>query len=281
MAIAMLAACARKSETVVSAPVLVTADSGTGASLASPPDLVRDARAQTAPRKLALLVVEIGQLEALAKQGSAGPDTPHLLRRLADDYAELEAAGLNSSTPASTSRSSASSGGQATAVANQRATIDRRCRVAVIHYYEALLGNYPSYAELDAASYYLAYTYERSGDLSNAGRVYSDLISNFQNSQYVPLAHFGLGEIAFRESDADPTKLSIARNGYQKATRWPPLANDAYGWAWVRLAQVLERQGDRRQAKTAYATALAFAQQNPIAPASSGIAEAIPSWAQP
>jgi TolA-binding protein len=233
---------------------------------------------------VALLVVEIGQLEALAKQGSAGPDAPHLLRRLAEDYAELEAAGRNISPPVAV-RSTLRPGGQdaraAAIIANHRATTDRLCRAASIRYYEALLSNHPSYAERDADSYYLAYTYERSGDLSNARRVYSDLISKFQNSHYVPLAHFGLGEIALRESAADPTKLSSARNAYQKATRWPPPANDAYGWAWVRLAQVLERQGDRKEAKTAYTAALAFARQNPIAPVSSGIAAAIPSWVQP
>jgi len=204
---------------------------------------------------------------------------------LAEDYAELDAAGRNSPAPV-VAHSALGSGGQAAgigaaAVANQRATTDRSCRAASIRYYEALLSNHPSYAELDAVSYYLAYTYERSGDLSNAGRVYLDLISKFQNSHYVPLGRFGLGEIALRESEADPTKLSSARNAYQEVTRWPPPANDAYGWAWVRLAQVLERQDDRKGAKTAYATALAFAQQYPIAPASSGITAAIPSWVQP
>ncbi len=71
----------------------------------------------------------------------------------------------------------------------------------------------PAYPHLDEVYYYLAYEYEQSGDTANARRVYLDLITKTPNSKYIPNAYLAFGELFFNEAMGDPTKWEPCQAG--------------------------------------------------------------------
>jgi TolA-binding protein len=243
-------------------------------------ELARDARrSRTTPRAIGLLVVEIQQLETLyAATAARAADRPQLLRRLAEDYVELEnGARLEAERTPS--------------VAHARKTTIERARAAAIRDYATLIQEYsgdpsttfpqtppPAYAVIDEARYYLAWEYEQADDLANARRGYLDLITKSPDSKYVPLAYFAFGELFRQEGDADPTKLTLAKAAYEKVVASPPPSNRAFGWAWFRMGQVAEKQGDHAGALAAYRRAIDFAKEFSQLPGSSGIEDAVPVW---
>jgi len=147
-------------------------------------------------RALALLVTEIQQLESLLKATeSRSKDRPQLLRRLAEDYVELENAAFREKTEAEVKRDENKTKNprvaqqQQAIVTSRKQTMDRS-RKAAIRYYQTLVDDYsgspsntfqtnppPAYPGLDEVYYYLAYEYEQSGDTANARHVYLDLIT--------------------------------------------------------------------------------------------------------
>jgi tetratricopeptide (TPR) repeat protein len=214
----------------------------------------RDARRRP-PRAVALLVVEIQQLESLLQATSAAaPDRPVLLRRLAEDYVELEKAGAN-------------------------ASVVDRARKAAIRYYTALVDEYaghpsptfPSavpaeYAQLDEATYYLAYEHERAGDDASARRAYLQLIQRWPASRFVPRAYLAFGDLFFGEAMSDASKWELAGAAYAKVLASPPPANEVYGYAWYRLAYVVANQGDRARALQGFRKAAEWSTAFPQAP---------------
>ena len=233
---------------------------------ADPVEEMRDPRrARSAPRSPALLATEVQGLESLAQASAPGsPDRPAVLRRLAEDYVELEAAALRDRSPAAPSRTA------------------ERARAAAIRWYGKLVAEAAAstYPQLDEARYFLAWEYERSGDLADARRLYLDLVSKNASSRYAPLAYFAFGEMFLHESEGggDASKLPVAAEAYEKVASSPPPGNAAYGWAWVRLAQIAEKQGDRARALAAYRRADDFARLFPQLPSARGVAAAIPAW---
>jgi tetratricopeptide (TPR) repeat protein len=221
------------------------------------PAIFRDDR-RMRPRARALLVVEIQQLESLFQATSvAARDRPLLLRRLAEDYVELEKA-----------------------AGNGPPIVDRARREA-IKYYATLLTEYsgqpsqtfpasppPAYPQLDEATYYLAYEHEQAGDEANARRVYFELISKLPNSRFIPRAYLAFGELFAVEAMSDPSKWDLAKQAYTKVVSTPPPANEAYGYAWYRLAYVLMNQGDAARARDAFQKTVDFAASFPQLPGS-------------
>jgi tetratricopeptide (TPR) repeat protein len=217
----------------------------------------RDDR-RMAVRATALVVVEIQQLESLLRATPlASPDRPLLLRRIAEDYAEL--------------------GRSEQAAPNIR----HRARQEAIAHYPTLVTEYggqpsqafPSappaaYAQLDEATYYLAYEHERGGDMANARRVYLDLIVHAPNSRFIPRAYLAFGELFFEEGASDPTKWELAKQAYLKVLATPPPGNVAYGYAWYRLAYVFVNVGDKAQALNAFKKVADFAAAFPQLPGS-------------
>jgi tetratricopeptide (TPR) repeat protein len=212
---------------------------------------VRDDRRTVAtPRAVALVVTEIQALESLsAATAASSPDLPQLLRRLAEDYVELEAAAARSpSAPR----------------ARQKAEDD----------YTKLATQFPAYPHLDEVDYYLGLEYERDGRLDQTRLYDFKLIQSYPQSRYVPLAYLAFGDLFFDEARADPTKWELAKQAYQKVVGYPPPENRAYGYAWYRLGFVLWNQGDPPSARAAFTRASSFASAFPQLPVSTLLAAA-------
>ncbi len=233
---------------------------------------IRDAR-QTAlkQRALALLVTEISQLQSLYNTTELrSKDRPQLLRRLAEDYVELENAAFREKTEAEVRRdalkkTNATEAGKQQTIVLQRNKSMLGARKASIAYYSLLVDDYsgqpgktfpqnppPSYPLLDEVYYYLAYEYEQGGDTVNARRVYLDLITKTPNSKYISNAYLAFGELFFNEAMSDPSKWEAAKQAYQKVISKPPPENKVYGYAWYKLAYVFWNEGDLPHALDAF-----------------------------
>jgi tetratricopeptide (TPR) repeat protein len=235
------------------------------------PHAFRDPRTSTRrPRATALIVVEIQQLETLLRATDPkSPDRPMMLRRLAEDYHELEsaAAARTGSSPAA-------------------ATV-RRAREEAIRNYTLLLTDYsgapstefptsppPAYALLDEVEYFLGYEYELSGDAANARRAYYDLIVKMPSSKYIPSAYLAFGEMFFDEAQTDPTKWELAKQAYLKTISFPPPDNRVYGYSWYKLGHTFANQGELPQALNAFKKTIDFATLFPQLPGSDALAQA-------
>ena len=254
---------------------------------------IRDQR-QTAlkQRALALLLTEIQQLESLLKATEArSKDRPMLLRRVSEDYVELENAAFREKTEAEIKRdnfkqSNPREAGRQQSIANARKTTMERSRQAAIRDYTKLVDDYsgqpsqtfpqnppPAYPLLDEVYYYLAYEYEQASDYSNARRVYLDLIQKTPNSKYIPNAYLAFGELFFNEAMGDPTKWEPAKQAYQKVIAKPPPDNKVYGYAWYKLAYVFWNQGDLPHALDAFKRTIDFGTQFPQLPNATKLAD--------
>lgn len=242
---------------------------------------IRDQRQSALKQRvLALLITEIQQLESLYKSTELrSKDRPMLLRRMAEDYVELENAAFREKTEAEIKRdnfkkSNPREAGKQQAVANSRKTTMDRSRKAAINYYSILVSDYsgnpsdrfqtnppPAYGLLDEVYYYLAYEYEQSGDTANARRVYLDLITKTPNSKYIPNAYLAFGELFFNEAMGDPTKWEPAKQAYMKVISKPPPDNKVYGYAWYKLAYVFWNQGDLPHALDAFKKTIDYGTQ--------------------
>ncbi len=217
---------------------------------------VRDPRASLLrTRALPLLVTEIQQLEALAAATpDTQPDKPQLVRRLAENYVELEASATTAGRPS-------------IAAASQK---------EAIKYYDLLVARFTAYPMLDEVRYFDALEHERSGDLDGARRRYFEVISQHPTSRYVPYAYFAFGEMFLSEGASDPSKLGLALSAYQKVVAAPPPENRIYGWGWLRIGNVEEKTGNAAEAREAYAKAKEFATTYAQVPGSADLAAAVP-----
>ncbi len=255
-------------------------------------DGLRDPRAiALKQRGLALLITELQQLEALLKStGLSSHDRPMLLRRLAEDYVELENAASRAMTVAGMTGAQYRTtnprlAGQWKATENARRTTTDRARKAAIAAYTMLVTDYagqpspsfptapPAYALLDEAYYYLAYEYEQAGDTASARRVYLDLITRAPASRYVASAYLAFGELFFTEAMGDPAKWEPARLAYQQVVSRPPPDNKAFAYAWYKLAYVAWNLGDLPHALSAFKKTIDASVQYPALPGAAKLAE--------
>jgi TolA-binding protein len=215
-----------------------------------------------------------------------------LLRRLAEDYVELENAAFTEKTQAEIRRdelkkTKPSDAGKQQSIVNARQKTMDLARRAAIKYYTTLVTDYagqpspnfqqnppPADPKLDEIYYYLAYEYEQSGDTTNARRVYLDLITKTPNSRYISNAYLAFGELFFNEAMADPAKWEPAKQSYQKVITKPPPENKVYGYAWYKLAYVFWNQGDLPHALDAFKKVIDFGTQYQQLPNAKKLAEA-------
>jgi tetratricopeptide (TPR) repeat protein len=228
-------------------------------------------------RAVALLVVEIQQLEYLLNASDAGSrDRPLILRRLAEDYVELESAASREATAAELQRDAARASDPREAARQQtlvdsRKTLVDRARKAAIDDYTRLVDQYsgqpsqtfpssppPAYPLIDEVVYFLGYEYQQAGDRTNARRVYLDLVTRMPNSKFVPNVYVAFGDLFFVEAMSDSSRWDLARGAYVKATDAPPPDNKVYGYAWYKLAYVFWEQGDATHAFDALQRAIDF-----------------------
>ena len=108
-------------------------------------------------------------------------------------------------------------------------------------------------------SYASAIDSERAGDLNAARRSYFELVSNEPKSPFVPLAYLAFAEIFRRESEADPSKIELARQSYREVAKYPNSGVHAY--ARLRLAELEVKRGDDQEALAGYFSALETARR--------------------
>ena len=215
-------------------------------------------------RAKGLLVTEISGLENLFRTTPANaPDRVQLARRLAEDYVELESAAFREKTQAEIERdnlkkSNPAAAGQKQTVANQANRIMLSARQKVVDNYQLIINQYPNYGLLDEVLYYLAYEYEQSNDLTNARRVYYDLIKKKPDSKYIPNAYLAFGELFFNEAQGDPTKWDFAAQAYTEVIKFPPEKSKVYGYAWYKLAYVFWNKGEIDKALNAFKKTIDF-----------------------
>ena len=204
------------------------------------------------PRAPALVETEVAGLDERWRSMPAdAPDRPTVARRLAESYVELESAALLDKTP----------------VAAQRA------RDGAEKYYGILVKDYPTYAQLDEALYFLAREYELASDLPRARKAYFELIMKRPDSKYVPGAYLAFGELFFEEAPADPSKWDIAKQAYMKVISYPPPENVAYGYAWYKLAHVYWKSGELDVALRAFKKTIDYGVTYPELPGATKLAE--------
>ena len=191
------------------APVAPTTD------LAIPGRDPRNARTQLRAR--ALIVTELQALENLfVATASTSPDRPALMRRLAEDYAELSRTG----------------GGALSTSAHR----------AALKYYELLASEYPRYPQIDEVWYYAGLEHELTGNPSKARRCYYELIKTSPQSKLIPLAYFAFGEMFFAQGATDPSKDDLALQAYAEVLKYPPPSNTVYADAQGRVVEVKARK---------------------------------------
>jgi tetratricopeptide (TPR) repeat protein len=212
----------------------------------------RDTRkARLKARSRALLITEISGLENLYSDTPRNsPDRPQIIRRLAEDYVELESAALRDQTWYGIQaqnlqrRRQAAQAQRYSRASLQAERIVNAARRKAIAYYTLMANQYPHYSKIDEVLYYLAYEYEQARDLKMARKVYYQLIQQAPQSPYIPNAYLAFGELFFQEAQGDPSKWALAAAAYEKVIGYPPPKNKVFGYAHYKLGYVYWNQGD-------------------------------------
>src|SRR5215510_12894010 len=207
-------------------------------------------RSRLAARVRTLLITEIQGLESLfAATGKTSFDRPQLIRRLAEDYVELESAAFCDKIEAGikleeAKKTAPQNAAKFDTVQKQGAEIMVRARKKAIDYYTLLKNGYSNYSQMDEVLYYLAYEYEQGQDYGNARKVYYELIQKAPQSKYIPNAYLAFGELFFNEAQGDPSKWDLAAGAYSEVIKYPPPNNKVYGYAHYKLAYVYWNKGE-------------------------------------
>jgi tetratricopeptide (TPR) repeat protein len=205
-----------------------------------------DPNAAKKRRSLSLLLAETIRLQALVKSTKQkSPDRLRLLRRLADDYAEIGAVALSTKARAEANAlafKDAKRKARARAEARKMKLLLPEARKGAIRFYTQIKNQHPTYSKLDEILYYLAYEYEQAGDLKRARTVYYELIQKAPTSPYVPRAYLAFGELFFAEATGDPQKWGLAEAAYREVLKYPAPNNKVYGIARYKLAYVYWNQ---------------------------------------
>jgi TolA-binding protein len=186
----------------------------------------RDPRKSTAhPRARAIVVTELQGLERLlAGSPKTVPDRPLLVRRLAEDYAELARSAERDPSPLAA---------RTLSVAHANS----------IKYYAELEG-IESYPLQDEVLYFEALEREALGDGPGARRAYYALIQRAPDSKYVPQAYFAFGELYFAQGQEE-----AALRAYGEVVKHPGSAVTPD--AWRRISRLYARMGDAERARDA------------------------------
>lgn len=248
----------------------------------------RATRAHLRPR--ALLITEITNIERLhASMGKNALDRPRLMRRLAETYVELEATARRDELEAAAHGESlrATDPGAAASedeAARKSAKIAKASQKQAIEHYEKLRLEYPKWCQypanqpkakgcVDEVLYYLGLEYERAGDPAKARAMYLELVENWKQSSFLPLAYVGFGEMFYGEASlGDRARWPLAGNSYAEVLKYDPPANAAWGFAALRLAQTRAAVGEIGEARNHAKDAIDWAAKYPAAPRAKDVA---------
>ena len=266
----------------------------------------RDSRQiRLAQRQKGLLVTAISQTEEVLQiTQPTAPDRPIILRRLAEDYVELESLAMREKVNAEVARDKANQSGsrgeagRQQAIVKDRETLVGNARKFAIQNYASLVAEYsgaPSprfqnnppakLKDLDEVMYYLAYEHEQAGDDKSAIKVYRDLIQKEPQSKYVLNAYLAFGELFYAQAQQDPTLWVTAKGAYEKVVASPPPNNKVYGYAWYKLAYIAWNQSEFGVAIGAFKKTIEFGMNFPQLPNAPKLADGarkdmVPVYAQ-
>jgi TolA-binding protein len=161
-------------------------------------------------RATALLVVEIQGLEQLlAATPRPSRDRPAILRRLAEDYVELEHGAERDRV--------AAQGHRQDGIARQKGMVANAARRTAIKEYTALIEDYDADPRLDEVFYDLALEDLQAGDDAQARRALHDLTTRFPDSRLVPSAAFLEGWLLSIAATADAASYRPAEEAFARA----------------------------------------------------------------
>ncbi len=215
-------------------------------------------------------------------------EKPQLVRRLADNYAELESdLYLNQletealsrqhrrAAPARSRRLAKKGKRIARQVARaRRGAIRNYRRLAKRHKHHCLFPNRQRAADrgcADQVLYYLAYEYELAKKYDKARDVYLQIVTSWPKSQYVPHAYLAFGELYFNEAQGNPARWALAQQAYEKVLAFPAPANKLWGYASYKLAYVHWNQGAHDEAVSQFQNVIAFARTHASFPNAKGL----------
>lgn len=250
---------------------------------------LRDRRpGRAAPRPPNLLRVEIQRVEReLAESADGDAGAPALIRQLAELSAELHASHQRDRTRTMERLSRAKSRNdspkikKARAQAEDEARAADRARIAATEHYERLVRDYPTWCAapdapkgergcLDEVLHYLGLAHEAGLTIPNleAREAYESVIRDWPSSRLVPFAHVGLAEVARDHAigRAAHDEWSTAEEHYRKAIDLAPEDTVLGGYAAIRLAEILAKNGKRDEALQVANEALDLAKKRPKLP---------------
>lgn len=219
--------------------------------------MVRDPRPfRIAPRARQILITEIQGREAqLASTPKDNPGRPVLFWQLFNGYVELEHTSVRDAAYYKLMMGTATPSHRSKYEAELRkATMIIRAaqKMAIKHGNRLVTDSKPAKCTnamtdpnsgcIDEVMYYLALEQERAGELDQARRSFFELVKNWPQSRYIPLAYLAFGELFFNESQTDPTKWDLARQSYEEVVKYPPPGNEAWGYAQFQLGQVFRKK---------------------------------------
>lgn len=215
-------------------------------------------------------------------------EKPQLLRRLADNYAELEsdlyreqietaalAADVRRINPVRSSHLAKRAKDIASRVGKAR-------REAIRHY-KRLADKHPTFCQspgekkledrgcTDQTLYYLAYEHELAKQYDDARVVYLRIINAWPKSRYVPHAYLAFGELYFNEAQGDPARWPLAQKAYEEVASFPAPKNPLFGYAHYKLAYVHWNQGAHALALEHFKKVIAFGTKHPNLPNATGL----------
>ncbi len=218
-------------------------------------------------------------------------DRPLLLRRLADDFAELESDlfGEQAETErlaAEVRRADPPRARRLVEKAKKLAAQVAEARQGAITHYRRLADKHPSFCLApdakkvedrsctDQVLYYLAYEHELAKQHDKARAVYLSLVDGWPQSKYVPHAYLAFGELYFTEAQGDPSRWPLAQQAYEKVAAFPAPANPLWGYAHYKLAYVHWNQSQHGAALDHFKKVIAFGTQHQSLPNATGLAAA-------
>lgn len=218
-------------------------------------------------------------------------EKPQLLRRLADNYAELEADLFQEQveTEAESQRLRRKNPKKARELAAKAKDIKKRvgkARKEAIRHYKRLANKHEKFCQFpdkpkladrgcaDQALYYLAYEYELDNNFDDAREIYLRIVTDWPKSKYVPHAYLAFGELFFSEAQGDPAKWPLAAQAYEKVIAFPPPANKLWGYAQYKLAYVHWNQGAHDEALAHFQKVIEFGDQHATLPNAKGLQRA-------
>ncbi len=244
------------------------------------------------PQAHKFLLTEIANVERLyaATPKSDTKDRPQFLKRLAEDYVELESSFLREKILAEeTARKTRTSDPQAASEAKDTARRNgegvKVARRSAVRYYTTLKDEYSTWCQFpdapvaergcaDEVLYYLAYEHELGGDLESARSAYLELTENWKTSHFAPNAYLAFGELYFQEAQGDPSKWPFAQNFYKKVLEYNSPDDKLWGFAAYKLGYVYWNQNDYAGAIAQFKSVIEFSAKYPEFPNAAGLAAA-------